>query len=160
MSEIMNENNYLFVIYYLLFIEMLLAPNRWKFRKQFRGRLKWVSSRGSRVAFGDWGMKATSAGYLTNRQLEAARKVIVRVTRKVGKIWFRVFTDLPYTKKWLEMPMGKGKWDVDAYRVRVKPGKIIFEISGVDRATAKEVFKQATYKLPLNTTLVGRGEIK
>lgn len=148
------------IIYNLSFIEMLLSPNRWKFRKQFRWRLKWVSSKGSRVAFGDWWMKATSAGYLTNRQLESARKVIVRTTRKVGKIWFRVFTDLPYTKKWLEMPMGKGKGDVDTYRVRIKPGKIIFEISGVDRATAKEVFKQATYKLPISTTLVGRGEIK
>ena len=74
-------------------------------------------------------MKATTSGYLTNRQLEAARKVIVRTTRKVGKIWFRVFPDLPYTKKGLEMPMGKGKGDVDTYRVRIKPGKIIFEIS-------------------------------
>lgn len=74
-------------------------------------------------------MKAVTGGYLTNRQLESARKVIVRVTRKVGKIWFRVFTDLPYTKKGLEMPMGSGKGDVDTYRVRVKPGKLIFEIN-------------------------------
>ena len=139
---------------------MLLSPNRWKHRKQFRWRLKGKSSRGTRVAFGDWWMKATSAGYLTNRQLEAARKVIVRVTRKVGKIWFRVFPDLPYTKKWLEMPMGKGKWDVDTYRVRIKPGKIIFEISGVDRATAGGVFRKASNKLPISTTLVWRWEIK
>lgn len=139
---------------------MLLAPNRWKFRKQFRGRLKGTAQKGTRVAFWDRWLKATTSGYLTNRQLESARKVIVRVTRKVGKIWFRVFTDLPYTKKGLEMPMGKGKGDVDSYRVRVKPGKIIFEISGVDRATAQEVFKQATYKLPIKTTLVARGEIK
>ena len=74
---------------------VLLAPKRWKHRKQFRGRLKGKSARGTTVAFGDFGMKATTGGYLTNRQLEAARKVIVRVTRKVGKIWFRVFTDLP-----------------------------------------------------------------
>ena len=78
---------------------VLLAPNRWKFRKQFRGRLKGKAHTGNTVAFGDRGLKATSSGYLTNRQLESARKVIVRVTRKVGKIWFRVFTDLPYTKK-------------------------------------------------------------
>lgn len=105
-------------------------------------------------------MKATTWWYLTNRQLEAARKVIVRVTRKVGKIWFRVFTDLPYTKKWLEMPMGKWKGDVDTYRVRVKPGRIIFEVSWIDRETALEVFKQASYKLPLKTRIVGRGEMK
>jgi len=139
---------------------VLLSPNRWKFRKQFRGRLTGKAHTGNKVAFGDRGLKATSAGYLTNRQLESARKVIVRVTRKVGKIWFRVFTDLPYTKKGLEMPMGKGKGEVDTYRVRVKPGKIIFEISGVDRETAEEVFKQATYKLPISTTLVAKGEIK
>ncbi len=139
---------------------VLLSPNRWKFRKQFRWRLKGKSHRGNRVAFGDRGLKAVTSWYLTNRQLEAARKVIVRKTRKVGKIWFRVFTDLPYTKKWLEMPMGKGKWDVDTYRVRVLPGRMIFEVSWIDRETAKEVFKQATYKLPLKTTMVGRGEIK
>lgn len=138
----------------------LLAPNRWKFRKQFRGRLKGKAHTGNTVAFWDRWLKATSAWYLTNRQLESARKVIVRVTRKVWKIWFRVFTDLPYTKKWLEMPMGKGKWDVDTYRVRVKPGKVIFEISGVDRETAEEVFRQATYKLPITTTLVAKWEIK
>lgn len=139
---------------------VLLAPNRWKHRKQFRGRLKWKSQRWNRVAFGTFGMKATTAWYLTNRQLEAARKVIVRVTRKVWRIRFRVFTDLPYTKKGLEMPMGKWKWDVDIYRVRVKPWKVIFEISGVDRKTAEEVLKQASYKLPIKTTVVERGEVK
>lgn len=139
---------------------VLLAPNRWKHRKQFRGRLKGTSSKGNRIAFGDYGMKALTGGYLTNRQLESSRKVIVRVTRKIGQIWFRVFTDLPFTKKGLEMPMGKGKGEVDAYRVRVKPGKIIFEISGVDRATAEEVLKQASYKLPIQTKLVERGEMK
>lgn len=138
---------------------MLLAPNRWKFRKQFRWRLKWKSYKSNKVSFGDRWLKATSAWYLTNRQLESARKVIVRVTRKVWKIRFRVFTDLPYTKKWLEMPMGKGKWDVDIYRVRVLPWKMIFEISWVDRATAEEVFKQASYKLPVSTTLVAKWEI-
>jgi len=138
----------------------LLSPNRWKHRKQFRGRLKGKATRGNTVAFGDFGMKATTSWYLTNRQLESARKVIVRTTRKVWKIWFRVFPDLPYTKKGLEMPMGKGKGDVDTYRVRVKPGKIIFEISWVDRATAEECLKQASYKLPLQTTVIGRGEMK
>lgn len=138
----------------------LLSPNRWKHRKQFRGRLKGKATRWCTVAFGEFGLKATTSWYLTNRQLESARKVIVRTTRKVGKIWFRVFPDLPYTKKGLEMPMGKGKGEVDAYRVRIKPGKIIFEISWVDRAAAEECLKQASYKLPVQTTLIGRGEMK
>ena len=139
---------------------MLLSPNRWKYRKQFRWRLTGKSQRGSRVAFGEYGMKAVSAGYITSRQLESARKVLVRVTRKVGKIWFRVFPDLPYTKKWLEMPMGSGKGDVDHYRVRVKPGRILFEISGVDDATAAEVMKQAAYKLPIHIRMVKKWEVR
>lgn len=138
----------------------LLSPNRWKFRKQHRGRLDGSSLRGTTIAFGDFGMKATTSGYLTARQLEAARKVLVRVTRKVGKVRFRVFPDLPYTKKGLEMPMGKGKGDVDLFRVRVLKGKVIFELSWIDKATAEEVVKQAAYKLPIKTTLVMRDEIK
>ncbi len=138
----------------------LLSPNRWKHRKQFRWRLKGKALRGNRVAFGEFWMKAITAWYLTNRQLEAARKVIVRSTRKVWKLWIRVFPDLPYTKKWLEMPMGKWKWDVDTYRVRVKPGKIIFEVSWIDRAVAAEVFKKAADKLPLKVTLIEKWEIK
>lgn len=138
----------------------LLSPNRWKFRKQFRGRLKWRAMRGNRVAFWDFGMKAVTWWYLTNRQLESARKVIVRVTRKVWKIWLRVFPDLPYTKLWLEMPMGKGKGDVDTYRARVKPWKVIFEISWVDRATAEKVLKQAGHKLPIQVTIVEKWEVK
>lgn len=138
----------------------LLSPNRRKFRKQHRGRLDWSSLRGTSIAFGDFWMKATSSGYLTSRQLESARKVLIRVTKKIWKIWFRVFPDLPYTKKGLEMPMGKGKGDVDMFRARVLKGKIIFEISGMNREVATEVIKQASYKLPITTTLVGRDEIK
>lgn len=138
----------------------LLSPNRWKFRKQHRGRLDGSSLRGTAVSFGEFWMKATSSGYLTARQLESARKVLVRVTRKVWKVRFRVFPDLPYTKKGLEMPMGKGKGDVDLFRVRVLKGKMIFEISGVDKSVASEVIKQASYKLPISTTIVERDEIK
>ncbi len=139
---------------------MLLSPNRWKYRKQFRSRLTWKSQRGNRVAFGEFGMKATTAGYVTSRQLESARKVLVRVTRKVGNIWFRVFPDLPYTKKGLEMPMGSGKGDVDHFRVRVKPGRILFEISGVDHTVAAEIMKQAAYKLPIQIRMVQKGEVR
>nr|WP_244831543.1 50S ribosomal protein L16 [Candidatus Vampirococcus lugosii] len=134
----------------------MLTPNRWKYRKQHRGRIQGVSSRGSYVAFGEFGLKATSNEYLTNRQIEAARKVIVRYTRKLGKIWIRVFPDVPYTKKGLEMPMGKGKGDVDAFRVRVKRGRILFEINGVSKKVAQEAFKQASYKLPVSTRLVAK----
>ena len=137
----------------------LLMPMRWKFRKQRRGRNKWIATRWTYVAFGDYWMKALENVYITNRQLEAARKVLVRYVRKVGKLWIRIFPDLPYTKKWLEMPMGKGKWDVDHYRARVKRWKIIFEITGVDRQTAEEAFKQAAYKLPWRYKLVERWQI-
>ena len=138
----------------------LLFPKKWKFRKQHRWRIKWESFRGNYVAFWDFWLKATSNNYITNRQIEAARKVIVRYTRKVWKIWIRVFPDLPYTKKWLEMPMGKGKWDVDIYRFRVKRGRILFEVNWVRREVAEEAFRQASYKLPVSTRLVAKGEVR
>lgn len=138
----------------------LLSPNKWKHRKQFRWRLTGKAARWNRVVFGTYGMKAVTWWYLTNRQLESARKVIVRVTRKVWKIRLRVFPDLPYTKKGLEMPMGKGKGDVSTYRARVLPWKMVFEISGVDRETAEAVLKMASYKLPIQTKVIGKGEIK
>ncbi len=138
---------------------MLLTPKRWKFRKQFRGRLKGASSTWNYVSFGDFWMKATENAYLTNRQIESARKVLVRYTRKVWKIWIRIFPDLPYTKKGLEMPMGKWKWDVSMYRVRVKRGKILFEVNGLNKEIANKAFKLATYKLPLRTRLVEKWEI-
>ena len=139
---------------------MLLVPKRWKFRKQRRGRIKWMSPKWNNVAFWDFWMKITSNAYITNRRIEAARKVIVRYTRKVWKIWIRIFTDLPQTKKWLEMPMGKWKWDVDKFTARVKRWKILFEINWVDRKVANEAFKQATYKLPMSTRTVERWEIR
>ncbi|MEF2175749.1 MAG: 50S ribosomal protein L16 [Candidatus Absconditabacteria bacterium] len=138
----------------------LLSPNRWKFRKQRRGRNEGEASSGNYVAFGDFGMKATENTYLTNRQIEAARKVIIRRVKKLGKLWIRIFPDLPYTKKGLEMPMGKGKGDVDTFRVRIKRGKVLFEVNGVDRDTATEIFKLATYKLPVKTRTVERGEVR
>lgn len=138
----------------------LLAPNRWKFRKQRRWTLSGISTSGNYVAFGEFWLKATDSAYITSRQIEAARKVIVRYVRKTGKIWIRVFPDLPYTKKWLEMPMGKWKWDVDHYRVRVKRWRVLFEVNWIDKATAVEAFKQASYKLPLKTRTVERSEVR
>ena len=138
----------------------ILTPKRWKYRKQMRSRITGVATRGNKVTFGDFGLKATTSAYVTNRQLEAARKVIVRYTRKVGKLWFRVFPDVPYTKKGLEMPMGTGKGDVAFYQARIKKGGILFEVSGLDRATAEEAFKMASYKLPMTTRIVEKGEVR
>ena len=138
----------------------LLMPKRWKYRKQMRWRIKWVSKALHEVSFWDYWLKAMENGYITNRQLEAARRVIVRRNRKTGKIWTRVFPDIPYTKKWLEMPMGKWKWWVDHYVARVKRWAILMELSGLSREDAEEVIKQAWYKFPIKIRLVARNEIK
>lgn len=138
----------------------LLTPKSWKYRKQMRWRIEWASSRWNYVSFWDYGMKATTNAYITNRQIEAARKVIVRYTRKVWKLWIRVFPDLPYTKKGLEMPMGKWKWDVDKFVVRVKRWRILFEVNGLDKKTAMEAFRQASYKLPVWTRITEKWEVR
>ena len=139
---------------------MLLTPKKWKYRKQIVPSLKWKSYRGSTISFWEYGLKATSSWYLTNKQLEAARKVIVRHTRKVGQLWMRVFPDTPITKKGLEMPMGSGKWDVDIYAAPVRKGKILFEISWLSRELAEEVIVSAAKKLPIKAKFVAKGEIK
>ena len=105
-------------------------------------------------------MKAITSGYVSNRQIEAARKVIVRRVRKIGKIWIRVFPDVPFTKKGLEMPMGKGKGDVDIYKAAVRKGRLIFEINGVDRETAEDIFTRAGKKLSVKVRTVEKGEVR
>lgn len=125
-----------------------------------RSRITGAATRGNQVVFGEFGLKALTSSYVTNRQLEAARKVIVRYTRKVGKMWFRVFPDVPYTKKGLEMPMGTGKGDVSIYTARIKKWGLIFEVSGLDRETAAKAFKLAGYKLPMKVKIVEKGEIR
>ncbi|MFA7284373.1 MAG: 50S ribosomal protein L16 [Candidatus Absconditabacterales bacterium] len=137
----------------------LLMPKRWKRRKSFKGLTGGIATSGTEVAFGEFGLKAMSNGFVSNRQLEAARKVIIRYVRKVGKLWIRVFPAQPITKKPLEVKMGKGKGDVDFYAVKVKRGRVLFEITGVDKTTAQEVFKQAGYKLSVQTRLVEKNEI-
>lgn len=139
---------------------MLLTPKRWKFRKTFVKSLKGKSARGTEVAFGQFGLKATTSGYVTNRQLEAARKVIIRHIRKIGKLRYRVFPDVPLTKKWLEMPMGKGKGDVHIYAAAVKKGRIMIEITGLERKKAEEVLLKAAKKLPVKVRVVEKGEVK
>ena len=139
---------------------MLLTPKKWKYRKQIVPSLKWKSYRGSTISFWEYGLKATTSWYVTNKQLEAARKVIVRHTRKVGQLWMRVFPDTPITKKGLEMPMGSGKWDVDIYAAPVRKWKILFEISWLSRELAEEVIVSAAKKLPIKARFVAKGEIK
>jgi len=112
------------------------------------------------VAFGQYGLKAITSSYVTNKEIESARKVIVRATRKVGKMWIRIFPDVPFTKKWLEMPMGTGKGDVDIYTAPVKRGKILFEVSGISKEEAKEALIKASKKLSLKARFVEKWEIK
>jgi len=138
---------------------MLLVPKKWKHRKQFRWRIQGKAKGNTYVAFGDYGIKALQNAYITSRQLEAARRVLVRYNRKVGKIWTRIFPDIPYTKLWLEMPMGKGKGWVDHYVARVKRWTIIMEISWVSEEVAKEAIKQAGYKFPIKVKMVAKNEI-
>lgn len=138
---------------------MLLMPKRWKHRKQFRWRIQWKAKWNTYVAFGEYWIKATTNGYVTSRQIEAARKVLVRYNRKVGKIWIRIFPDIPYTKLWLEMPMGKGKGWVDYYVARVKRWTIMMEISWVPEKIAREAIQQAWYKFWIKTKLVSRNEM-
>lgn len=138
---------------------MLMQPKRRKYRKQHIPVIKGKAKRGYEVAFGTYGLKAMENGYLSSRQLESVRKVIVKRTRKVGKIWTRVFPDRPFTKKGLEMPMGKGKGEVDQYMAPVRKGQIIMEVTGLSEEEAKDVFRQSARKLPIKAKLVTKGEI-
>jgi large subunit ribosomal protein L16 len=132
----------------------MLQPSRTKYRKAHRGVIKGLAIRGSDVDFGDYALKVTESGYITSRQIEAARKAIVRYLKKGGKLWIRIFPDKPYTKKALEGPMGGGKGGVEMYRAPVKPGRIIFEIGDIAPEVAREAFTRAAYKLPLKTKIL------
>ncbi len=138
----------------------MLQPSRTKYRKAHRGVIKGLATRGSDVSFGEYALKVTESGYLTSRQIESARKAIVRFLKKGGQLWIRVFPDKPYTKKPLEVPMGGGKGGVEMYRAPVKPGRIIFEIGDISPEVAREAFTLASYKLPLKTKiLLSRNEM-
>lgn len=133
----------------------MLQPKRTKYRKTFRGRLKGKAIRGSTIAFGDYALKAVTRGYITSRQIESARRAMIRYLKRGGKVWIRIFPDKAFTAKPLEVPMGWGKWSVEMYRAPVKPGRIMFEITWVTPEVAREAFRLASYKLPVKTkTLV------
>jgi large subunit ribosomal protein L16 len=134
----------------------MLMPKRTKYRKAHRGRLKGKASRGSTVAFGDYGLQALEPVWMTSRQIEAARRAVVRYIRRRGKVWIRVFPDKPYTQKAAETRMGKGKGSVEYYVAVVKPGRILFEMAGVPEDLAREALRLAAGKLPIKTKFVKR----
>ena len=134
----------------------MLQPARTKYRKQQKGRNTGVATRGNKVSFGEFGLKATTRGRLTARQLEAGRRAMSRHIKRGGRIWIRVFPDLPVWKKPAEVRMGSGKGTPELWVARVKPGRVIFEIDGVNVQTAKEALTLAAAKLPIKTRFVAR----
>jgi large subunit ribosomal protein L16 len=134
----------------------MLQPKKSKYRKEFRGKRRGEAQRGTTVAFGEYGLKATSSGWVTTRQIEAARKKITFMTKRAGKYWVRVFPHKPITKKPVGVKMGSGKGAIDTYVAVVRPGMILFELGGVTEAVAKEAFRKAGHKLSIETTTVGK----
>jgi large subunit ribosomal protein L16 len=138
----------------------MLMPKRVKWRKQMRGRMKGKAIRGSDVVFGDFGLKALEPGWVTARQIEAARRAIVRGMRRRGKFWIRIFPDKPVTRKPAETRMGKGKGNVEYYVAVVRPGRIMFEVGGgLPDDIAKEALRLAQYKLAIKTKIVTRHDL-
>ena len=134
----------------------MLQPARTKYRKQQKGRNTGVATRGNKVSFGEYGLKATTRGRLTARQLEAARRTLSRHIKRGGRVWIRVFPDKPISRKPAEVRMGNGKGNPEYFVCEIQPGKIIFEMDGVDAALAKEAFALAAAKLPFRTASVHR----
>ena len=134
----------------------MFQPKRTKYRKQQKGRNRGKASSGNRVSFGDFGLRATSRGRLSARQIEAARRAITRRVRRGAKIWIRVFPDKPVTKKPLEVRQGKGKGNVEYWVAQIQPGRMLYEMQGVDEPLAREAFRLADAKLPVQTTFVTR----
>ena len=134
----------------------MLQPKRTKFRKQQKGRNRGLAHRGSSVSFGEYGLKATGRGRMTARQIEAARRTMTRRVRRGGQIWIRVFPDKPITQKPLEVRQGKGKGNVEYWVAQIQPGKMLYEMEGVSETDAREAFRLAAAKLPIQTAFVTR----
>ncbi len=137
----------------------MLMPKRVKWRKQMRGRRKGIASRGVEIEFGDYALQALEPAWVTARQIEASRRALVRYMKRRGKVWIRIFPDKPVTQRAAETRMGKGKGAVDHWVAVVKPGRIMFEISGLDREGAKEAFRRASHKLPLKTKFIYKPDL-
>ncbi len=134
----------------------MLQPKRTKYRKQFKGRNRGIATRGTEVSFGQYGLKAMAAGFITSRQIEAARRALTRHIKRGGKVWIRVFPDKPITKKPLEVRQGKGKGSVEYWVAVIQPGRVLFEMEGISADTAKVALKLAAAKLPMKTNFVTR----
>ena len=134
----------------------MLMPKRVKYRKQFRGRMKGMAKGGTDIHHGDFAIQALEPGWITSRQIEAVRRVIVRNNKRRGKVWIRIFPDKPVTSKPAETRMGKGKGSVDFWVAVVKPGRILFEVGGVPAEVGREGLRLASYKLPIKTQIVSR----
>ena len=134
----------------------MLQPKRMKFRKMMKGRNRGLAHRGSKISFGEYGLKATGRGRITARQIEAGRRAITRHVKRGGKIWIRVFPDKPITGKPLEVRMGKGKGSVEYWVAEIQPGRMLYEMEGVSEEIARDAFTLAAAKLPVQTTFVTR----
>lgn len=134
----------------------MLMPSRTKYRKRMKGRIRGEACRGNRIQFGSVAIQATGRSYITSRQIEASRRTITRYIKRGGKIWIRMFPDIPRTQRPAETRMGKGKGSVDYWVCAVTPGKVLFEIDGVDEKTATEALRLAGYKLPVATKIITR----
>ena len=134
----------------------ILQPKKLKYKKRFKGRSKGLSTRGIKLAFGSYGLKSMGTHWITARQIEAARRAIMRYLKKGGKLWLRIFPDKPVTSKGVEFSMGGGKGPVSHYVFPIKPGRIIFELGGVKEEIAREAFKKAADKLPIKTKFISQ----
>ena len=134
----------------------MLQPKKTKFRKQRKGRNRGFAAGGDRVSFGEFGLKCTTRGRITARQIEAARRAINRRIRRGGKVWIRIFPDVPITKKPLEVRQGKGKGNVEYWVAKVQPGRVLYEMEGVSQEIARDAFRLAAAKLPVQTVFVER----
>jgi large subunit ribosomal protein L16 len=137
----------------------MLSPKKVKFRKQQRGRMKGQALKGGTLSFGEYGLQAVECGYISAKQIEAARIAMTRHVKRGGKMWIRIFPDKPITKKPAEVRMGKGKGPPEAWVAVIKPGRILYEMEGVNRELAREAFRLAAHKLPIKTKIVERGEL-
>ena len=135
----------------------MLSPSKTKFRKQFKGRMHGIATRGHRLSFGSYGLKALEPARVTAAQIESARRAITRCMKRVGKVWIRVYPDVPVSQKPAEVRMGSGKGGVEYWACRVYPGTIMFEMDGIDENTAIQALKLAAVKLPVLTKIVTRG---
>ncbi|MCK4618955.1 MAG: 50S ribosomal protein L16 [Desulfobacterales bacterium] len=136
----------------------MLSPKKVKFRKQQRGRMKGTSSRGCILSFGEFGLQAMECGTITSKQIEAARIAMTRHVKRGGKLWIRIFPDKPFTKKPAEVRMGKGKGAPEGWCVIIRPGRILYEMEGVDKELAREALRLASHKLSVRTRFIERGD--